>query len=218
MPRITIYTAIFGDIKDDLQTPLCPGQELCDWFVFTDRPGPVPAPWIKRDVNYQGLASRKLSRFLKTHPKELFPQSEIVVWHDGNIRLKDNPQTLTDIYLRGTDLAVCRHPLRQCIRQELWACRILKKDDPNTMIAQINRYFGEGFPLGFGLSETGLLLRRLTPKMHAFDQAWWNEIDKGSIRDQLSFPYVIWKTGIRPSTIEGRGVTGCPHLAFKSHW
>ena len=41
--------------------------------------------------------------------------------------------------------------------------------------------------------ETGILLRMNTNRVHYFNDIWWSEIQNGSLRDQLSIPYVVWK-------------------------
>jgi hypothetical protein len=47
------------------------------------------------------------------------------------------------------------------------------------------------------------MLRRHTPAVNAFNEAWWDEIARGSKRDQLSFPYVARKVGLRYGTFPG---------------
>ena len=48
----------------------------------------------------------------------------------------------------------------------------------------------------------GILLRRKNLKVSLFNNKWWHEINKGSIRDQISFPYVEWKTGMNIESVE----------------
>jgi hypothetical protein len=43
------------------------------------------------------------------------------------------------------------------------------------------------------LVETSVLLRRNTAAVRRFNEAWWEEVEKGSCRDQISFNYVAWK-------------------------
>jgi hypothetical protein len=57
-----------------------------------------------------------------------------------------------------------------------------------------------------------VILRRHTPAVAAFNEAWWAEIQAGSRRDQVSFTYVAWKLGLRYATIKVREKNG-----FKKH-
>jgi len=41
------------------------------------------------------------------------------------------------------------------------------------------------------------IIRRNTPNTKRFNETWWNEVKENSRRDQLSFTYTSWKTGIK---------------------
>jgi hypothetical protein len=61
----------------------------------------------------------------------------------------------------------------------------------------VTHYWNEGHPAHWGLVHSGLLVRRNTARMRAFDQAWWDEITKWSIQDQLSLPYLLRTMDLR---------------------
>ena len=61
---------------------------------------------------------------------------------------------------------------------------------------QIERYREEGFPEKYGLGETRVLYRKNNDDCKKLMDAWWAEVEKGSHRDQLSFDYARWKTGV----------------------
>jgi hypothetical protein len=42
----------------------------------------------------------------------------------------------------------------------------------------------------------------------ALNEAWWEEMTRGSVRDQVSLPYVCWKAGLRWDVIPGKLVPG----------
>ena len=44
-----------------------------------------------------------------------------------------------------------------------------------------------------GMTASGVLVRRNTKANAKFNEAWWTEVNNGSVRDQLSFGYVSWK-------------------------
>ena len=64
----------------------------------------------------------------------------------------------------------------------------------------------DGYPANAGLSECCVLLRRHTDAIKDFNEAWWEEIRRGSRRDQLSFDYVARRCGLKyryfPGSVE----------------
>jgi hypothetical protein len=80
----------------------------------------------------------------------------------------------------------------------------LKKDDPEIMLNQVNKYKIEGYPVHNGLAACTIILRRHnSPEIVKLGEDWWTEIKNNSKRDQLSFNYVAWKNKVSHSVIEG---------------
>ena len=48
-----------------------------------------------------------------------------------------------------------------------------------------------------------LILRRHSERVARFNQLWWDEIERGSQRDQISFPYAVAKAGVRVGYFPG---------------
>ncbi len=72
------------------------------------------------------------------------------------------------------------------------------------MLAQISRYKQENYPANNGLISGGILLRNHhSSKIKETMEHWWNEVKNGSRRDQLSFNYVAWKTGLDYGILSG---------------
>ena len=57
----------------------------------------------------------------------------------------------------------------------------------------MKKYRDENFPKQFGLVQTGIIARENNNRTKEFCKNWWNELERGSKRDQLSFNYVLWK-------------------------
>ena len=63
------------------------------------------------------------------------------------------------------------------------------------MDKQIANYLSQGFPTHNGLFENSILVRdNRNVCVQALMRYWWDEYNKYQTRDQLSLPYVIWKT------------------------
>ena len=60
------------------------------------------------------------------------------------------------------------------------------------------RYNGEHFPTHYGLYENNVIIYHPhDPNVQAICEAWWNEIENFSHRDQLSLTYVLWKNNLK---------------------
>jgi hypothetical protein len=153
------------------------------------------------------FTDRRESKRIKLLPHRAFPRADWWLWLDWNIRLRVAPTVL--VALATADVMGFAHRFHDCAYEEHAACARMQKDDLATMRQQMDRYRREKFPAHFGLLECGVLLRRSCPEVVAFNEAWHAEIEAGSVRDQLSFGYAAWRTGVRfgswPGTIWENG-------------
>ncbi len=135
----------------------------------------------------------------KLLPHLFFPEQEVTIWIDGNIFLLAEAQTVTDALLGDMDIAVFKHSYRQTVWQEFATL----KDDPRFAIpylqkqlaAQARAYRTEGVPVHAPLYECNVLIRRNNERVNRMMEAWWAEVCRWQWRDQVSFPYVLWKYG-----------------------
>jgi hypothetical protein len=75
-----------------------------------------------------------------------------------------------------------------CVRRKL--------DWPGAIYNQLASYSKMGFPSGYGLIESSAFIRKNTVEMRKKMSLWWNQVEKGSIRDQLSFDFIRWRYGL----------------------
>jgi hypothetical protein len=68
-----------------------------------------------------------------------------------------------------------------------------------TVRNQVGKYIAEGIPYDFGMFASGFMIRDNSLK--DFELLWFDQVKNNSHRDQLSLPYALWKTGIKPSLI-----------------
>lgn len=188
--KSVVYTSIVGGY-DALRTPR-PTWPETEYVAFLDPGAPSSPPWQARPLPRVLATTRRTSRFAKIMAHTTLPGAEYSLWMDGNIIA--SPHTTMELliakYLSDADLAVLRHPCRTCLYEEATECSLLRLDDPHRIADQVRRYRSAGFPAGAGLGESGVILRRHTREVAAFNEAWWAEIERGSVRDQISFPYV----------------------------
>lgn len=184
-----LYTAITGNY-DSINEPVkTPGWE---YKLLMNNLDIKPVNWeVLPIVHPLQRDPPKMVRYLKLHPWELF-DADISIWVDANIQVTcDLDKFITD-YKQG-EFTIMKHPDRNCIYKELSACETMRKDNADIMKPQIARYKEEGYPAENGLVSSGLIIRKHTQGVKDFCIKWWDEIARGSHRDQLSFNYVAWK-------------------------
>jgi hypothetical protein len=235
--RIIVYTAIFGEI-DRLWSvyPLAWGKT--PHLLFTDRERREVGLWtderpakLRQGTHTMSTPpiweaqliepewdNRRTARHFKACPHR-YIDADVWIWVDGNVRLLAPPEVIVEQYLGGDDLAIFRHPDRACLFAEAQFCAQHGKDKPAVLQAQTDRYKREGMPRNWGLPETRVVIRRNTPQMRELGEAWWAEMERHSVRDQVSIPYVCWKLGIRWKEIPGRCWPGnkSEHFYYAKH-
>lgn len=211
------YTAIAGGYDILRHTGRDPDDPR--FVCFSDSaylPGRVPPyrylGWEIRPIawGHPGHALHALSPRMRAKRHQImphldFPEADYSLYMDGThvpvagYRL----ERLAEVFLRDTDLATFVNPHRQCAYVEAAACIASGLDATDVIRQQMRRYRAEGFPRDHGLAGITMLLRRHTPAVRAFNELWWEEVQRGSTRDQLSFPYVAWKLGLEWTPIPG---------------
>ena len=129
---------------------------------------------------------------------------QYIIWCDGCVKvITDSLQRLIDNILIENSLAVFTHYARTCLYEEGIACAERQLDSLKKIHTQLVKYKHEGYPEDYGLLESGVFLRKNNTETENFMEMWWNEINKGSIRDQLSFDFVRWKSSTSVTYLEG---------------
>jgi len=164
-------------------------------FVAFLEPGIASKTWEVKPINETFSDSNRNAKIHKILPHRYFPEAEYVLWLDGNVQLTIPVQEIIKSLMTKVDFLVFRHPERQCIYREAEVCINRGLDDAVTISRQINSYRND-WPAENGLAECTVMLRRNTPQVIEFSEEWWKEIEKGSKRDQLSFPIIANKYGL----------------------
>lgn len=187
MPKnITVYTTLSG--KGDIANK--------DILVY-------------KDSYTQFKDDRRNSRIQKIMP-HLFFDSEYSIYLDSNIELLAKPEELL-VYLKNHDIAVFKHPGRDCIYDEAEACKYLGKEDPLMLAQQVKDYAKKGVLPHSGLAECGVIVRRHTQRINDLNEKWWAHYCRYGARDQISFPVVFPKDEVY---FIDKGVTNHPYFKF----
>ena len=200
-PRNAVaYSVLFGGYD---RPPHAVHTAGIDYFIFTDRPDSVSAPWraIRVDANKYG--PQRTGRYFKCLGHRLFPMADRSIYFDASFMFVSPLKRLLNDHA-GVKFGLFRHLNHSDISAEAESCIRQSQDDPNTLMQQVSRYRQEGLPEPSECFATGVLIRDLSdPAVRKVNEMWCQEIVQGSVRDQISLPYVFWKQGFRPSAIQG---------------
>lgn len=206
--KIVIYTCIMGGY-DDLKEPLLSFDNV-DYICFTDDAAKLRqaanSKWMIKQIPAQIAEAydKTLSnRYIKMHPKILFPDADYAVYVDGNIGI----QSFIGHYLiqtkTKTGIAIFLHSQRQCAYVEAKVCISRRKGSREAIEHQMQEYQKAGFPRNYGLYECTIIATDLTNSLSTeIMEKWWQEfLGSKSYRDQLSLPFVMWKFGLECTDI-----------------
>lgn len=204
---LTVYTSLTREgspLRDDQIS------EGARFLAFTN-PKRETKLWEQKDAYDRFTSGRRNSRIQKILAHQ-FIDSEYSLWLDANLALKVPAQRLVDEWLKDYDIAVWKHPERDCIYDEAMICAKGQLDDPEVIIEQVKSYEDRGYPKHNGLGEANMVLRRHTKKVERFNNAWWSEYCRHSVRDQLAFMYAADQEGIRVNFIDPAARKGNPYV------
>ena len=137
------------------------------------------------------------------HPDEVINEGttgkhyDYTVYIDGSLRITCDIKPLVYALANsGLTFASHRHYLYDSPYDEAYDCAYHKKADYSLLKEQMNFYHQEGLPEYTCYFENTVLIRKTNDaELNAIMSDWWEQITRFTHRDQLSFPYVLWKHG-----------------------
>lgn len=220
---LVVYTAIYGDY-DKIREPSIYCAGIAEYWMVTERSARLISPSWKRCVTpdyaeWDSLSDRMRSRLWKMHPHILFPTANITIWHGGNIQMNINPQQAVDEWLGDADLALFKHPHRNCVYEEAVTVLQMHKASALSITALLSLLEFNNYPKDNGLAACWFMIRRNNERMKAFNEAWWKFlVSSETERDQLLFNYTLWRMpdlDLRINYIPGNLLTS---THFKYHY
>lgn len=199
-PKIVVYTCITGGY-DNILEPTCvtPGV---DYICFTDDQTLKSKTWKFRPIpeELNGLSKIKQQRGVKMLAHRYLADYDVSVYVDGSVVVRgDIKEFLRTLDFSLYSVFIPEHPQRKCIYAEKDACVKIKKITGDAVVLaekQMKRYKSEGYPQNFGLVQANIIVRKHNDDYcKVLMKEWWEEFKENTPRDQLSFNYILWKTG-----------------------
>ncbi|KAG2241955.1 hypothetical protein Bca52824_096202 [Brassica carinata] len=216
----TVFDA-FDDVKSPSNISKYSEQTVC-FFMFIDE---KTESSLKRDKSFNRTTKKVgLWRVVVVHnlpytdgrrngkvPKllvhRLFPNSRYSLWMDGKLDLVVDPHQILERFLwrENVTFAISRHYKRFDVFVEAEANKAAGKYANASIDFQVDFYKKEGLtpystaklPITSDVPEGCVILREHVPISNLFTCLWFNEVDRFTSRDQISFSTVRDKIAAR---------------------
>lgn len=144
--------------------------------------------------------SRRNGKVPKLLLHRIFPNARFSIWIDGKLELVVDPYQILERFLwrKNATFAISRHYRRFDVFKEAEANKAAGKYDNASIDHQIEFYRREGLthyssaklPITSDVPEGCVIIREHVPITNLFTCLWFNEVDRFTARDQISFSTV----------------------------
>ncbi|KAF7820066.1 transmembrane protein [Senna tora] len=158
---------------------------------------------VVKNLPYDDM--RRVGKIPKLLPHRLFPSARYTIWLDSKLRLQLDPLLILEYFLwrKGYEFAISNHYDRHCVWEEVAQNKRLNKFNHSVIDQQFAFYQADGLKrfnasdphklLPSNVPEGSFIIRAHTPMSNLFSCLWFNEVDRFTPRDQLSFAYTYQK-------------------------
>lgn len=203
--KIAVITALSGLDNATIQDPSNGGFNDIDYIAFVDKPQQLKV-WQQKPLlhfsNDTRFAERRNAKFPKVMGWLLEPGYDFYVWHDNYCEVKTHPKDIIEKYLEPDfDMAVFKHPLRDCGYQEAMA--VLHAEHQENCLRSAQFMNDNNYGPHQGLFEMSSFIFRNNTLMQQALMSWWELICRYTSRDQVLFPYVVNTHKLRYKILPG---------------
>ncbi|KAL5845999.1 hypothetical protein ACOSQ3_009523 [Xanthoceras sorbifolium] len=158
---------------------------------------------VVKNLPYDDM--RRVGKIPKLLPHRLFPSARYSIWLDSKLRLQLDPLLILEYFLwrKGYEYAISNHYDRHCVWEEVAQNKKLNKYNHTVIDQQFAFYQADGLQrfdasdprklLPSNVPEGSFIVRAHTPMSNLFSCLWFNEVERFTPRDQLSFAYTYQK-------------------------
>lgn len=144
--------------------------------------------------------ARRTGKIPKLLVHRMFPNARFSLWIDGKLELVVDPYQILERFLwrKNATFAISRHYKRFDVFVEAEANKVAGKYDNASIDFQVEFYKKEGLtpyseaklPITSDVPEGCVIIREHVPISNLFTCLWFNEVDRFTSRDQISFSTV----------------------------
>ena len=197
--RTIVYACTHLDY-DQIFSPVAPTPGV-DFVLFADRRPLFVRGWQWRPLPaaVAGMSQTLANRYAKFFPHAVLPEADCSIYVDANtLVLGDLTPLIREFLASGADIGLFPHRERSSLAEEFEFGRQVGKIPPSDVekgLAQLRRYREEGLPPDPPFTENAIIFRRHgSPALAPAMDLWWSELQAYTRRDQLSLPYVLFKS------------------------
>ncbi|KAJ1281040.1 hypothetical protein BS78_04G278200 [Paspalum vaginatum] len=158
---------------------------------------------VVKNLPYKDM--RRAGKVPKFLAHRLFPSAMYSIWLDSKLRLHADPLLIIEYFLwrKKAEYAISMHYDRSCVWEEVLQNKRLNKYNHAAIDEQFHFYQSDGLVkfndsgqlpvLPSYVPEGSFIVRVHTPMSNLFSCLWFNEVNRFTSRDQLSFTYTYLK-------------------------
>lgn len=199
---VAILTAVY-DGYDTVKPVLAQSGVDVEWILVTDTVPPADAArgWTVVHEPRPDVPPVRAAKAPKLEPWR-YTDAPASIWVDASYRIT-SPTFALAVLALADPVAQFVHPWRDCLYDEATEVARLGMDDDGAAAQQAERYRKAKHPEHWGLWASGVIVRQHTAQVRRMGAMWAKEVAAGSARDQVSQPYVLRKTRLRPAALPG---------------
>lgn len=197
MGKICVYTCITGDYDNLIE--IKSKEKNIDYYCFTNNKSIKSNTWNVIYIEDKSLSNFLLSRKIKIMGNDIVNKYDIALWMDASVEFKKNINDFINKYMEKDDVFTCfKHGERNNILEEMNACLRFRKIDIDTINNLKEFYKKENYNYDNGLIEATVFIKRPSDKkVQETMKLWFYMVENYAKRDQLSFNYAVFKTGLK---------------------
>jgi GR25 family glycosyltransferase involved in LPS biosynthesis len=160
---------------------------------------------IHDNINNHSIYNMMIAKYYKiqSHYIDILQSYDYIVWIDARVLVKNEfIPFIFSMIEKNKKLINYQHSERNNIMKEVSESLKQKRYVEQKIINQYQIYKERGFPDQSGLFENTVFIRTIKDKnINDIFDLWWKHNVEYSFQDQLSYPYVLWKSDIYPDYI-----------------
>lgn len=205
--KIAVITANFGNYDSFKEPNNIKNVELFDWFYFTDNTEITSNIYKIITKSYHSEQNKNVlkAKYYKVqhHQIDFLNKYEYIIWHDASLNIQNTNfvHDILKLISSEPNMILFTHPCRKTVKEEVTILNTIKKFKDQDFTNQFEIYIKNGFIDDAGLYAMGFFCRKIEPIINKLFDEWFTEINTYTVRDQVSFPYLLWKNKVEPAII-----------------